>query len=507
MPSSRSPGVQAHIETGPSPDLPYEEPPPSRSPALTILWSASEPHLASHRAECRSDKTLLLGRAPHAGAQEEVLCFREPRADFLPPTRAGAASRELLGEALSRRQIEVRCDHDGLLVRNVGRCPMWVNGVLTSRARVVHGDTIHLQQQLLLLCTVSSIGRAPLRCYPEQRAGAFGSPDADGIVGESSTIWHFRDQLAAIAQREGHVLILGESGAGKELAARALHNLSRRSQQTFIAGNISTIPGTLGAALLFGNRRNFPNPGMDERAGLVGSAEGGTLFLDELGDMTPEVQPMLLRVMDRGAEYTRLGDEANRRRANVRFFGATNRPERLRPELRRRFQHELLVPSLNDRLEDIPLLARHILWAQTATHGEVARFFRDGTLRLDPRLLEQLVRHRYSTHVSELAFLLERAVRDSPRDLVMPFSSSLRELCPLRLDPPHALDPIQAPPAPVAGVPASRSAEGILPTPEAAQSVLDSVRGSVVRAATTLGITRHQLNRLIRRHQLLLNRA
>src|SRR5262249_20190159 len=156
------------------------------------------------------------------------------------------------------------------------------------------------------------------------------------------------------SQRDGHVLIVGKSGVGKELVARALYNLSPQKRQVFVAENMATVPPGLGTALLFGNRANFPNPGMKDRVGLIGEAEGGTLFLDEIGDMSQEAQPLLLRVMEHSGSYTRLGEESQPRRANVRFFSATNHPERLRPELRRRFQHEIHVPDLNERREDIP---------------------------------------------------------------------------------------------------------------------------------------------------------
>lgn len=506
MPSS-SVLHQAQIETGPAQALPSKEPAQSQFLALSILWSASEPHRVGHRAECRPGKTLLLGRAPLADREEEILCFREPRADFLRTAAAGTASTELLGESLSRRQVELRCDGDGLIIRNVGRCPMWVNGELAGKARVGHGDTIHLQQQLLLLCTVRrrqylSVGR-----YPEGRIGRFGHPDAEGIVGEGRAVWELRERLALVAQSEGHVLILGESGSGKELAARALHSLSSRAQRPFLSGNIAAIPSSLGAALLFGNRRNYPNPGMEERAGLIGSAEGGTLFLDEIGDMAPELQPMFLRVMDRGAEYIRLGDDAHIRRANVRFLAATNHPERLRPELRRRFHHEILVPSLNERPEDIPLLVRHLLLTQLAAGGDETQFYRDGHLRIDPRLLEQLVRHRFSTQVSELAFLLGQAMRESQGEMLLPLSCELRDARPTRLGPPEPMSAPGLTMPPVAMPQADLPADRELPEPGAAQAVLDSVRGSVVQAAAKLGITRHQLNRLIRRHQLNLNRS
>src|SRR5262249_17675459 len=153
-----------------------------------------------------------------------------------------------------------------------------------------------------------------------------------------------RDRLAACAQSNYHVLVIGESGSGKELVARAIHRLSPRADRKLIADNIAAIPPGLAAALLFGNKKNFPNPGMDEHVGLIGAANGSTLFLDEIGDMPEEVQPMFLRVADQGGEYFRLGEKLNVQRSDFRLVGATNRPEKMRHELKRRFARELCVP-------------------------------------------------------------------------------------------------------------------------------------------------------------------
>src|SRR5262249_18718390 len=160
------------------------------------------------------------------------------------------------------------------------------------------------------------------------------------------------------AQNDFHVLVIGESGSGKELAVQAIHRLSRRAKRPLVADNIAVMPTSLAAALLFGNRKNFPNSGMEERAGLIGAADDGTLFLDEIGDMPSDVQPMFLRVTERGGEYFRLGDEARPRRSSFRLIGATNRPQQLRHELKRRFQREVRIPGLAERREDIPLLIR-----------------------------------------------------------------------------------------------------------------------------------------------------
>lgn len=460
-----------------------------------MLWSAREPHRAGELAPCPPGRLAVLGRAPVVGDSEQAICFA-PRRPSLSGTVGAEPQREILGEALSRRQLEIVAEQGALLVRNVGRCPMWVDGVLSSRARVVPGSIIHLQQQLLLLCVGRRTPGPMLRNYPVERLGEFGYPDRDGIVGESEAVWRLRGQLATAARSEGHVLILGASGSGKELTAQAVHSLSARGSWPLIGANIAAIPASLGAALLFGNRRNFPNPGMEERGGLIGAAEGGTLFLDEVGDMAAELQPMVLRVMEQG-EYLRLGDEGHPRQARVRFIGATNCPERLRLELRRRFQHEVTVPDLTERREDIPLLVRHILTTHASRRADATRFMRNGHPCIDPRLLEQLIRHPYQTNISELSLLLGRAIQASCGEVLMP----LPVAPPTTRHPPPPERPSGAAPGPAAPCKLP-SRPSRLPSAEEAHQALASAGGSVSRAAALLSITRHQLNRLIQRERL-----
>jgi DNA-binding NtrC family response regulator len=239
---------------------------------------------------------------------------------------------------------------------------------------------------------------------------------------------------------------------------------------------------------------------MEERVGLIGSADGSMLFLDEIGDMPEEVQPMFLRVAERHGEYFRLGEEGRIRRSDFRLIGATNRPERMRYELKRRFQREIHVPSLNERKEDIPLIIRHLLQVQAQQGDPNALRFCDPLThqpRVHPLLIEQLVRHTYVTNVSEVEFMLGHAMSDSPSDVLLPVRGAL----PLQGRP--ARSTIEHP-RPLTAVPARRAADR--PTTERAQQALDEAGGNVVRAAAALGLSRHQLNRLIRRHVLKKNR-
>ena len=494
---------QSLIDTAPPPDLQGPAAQALSDVQLIIVWSAREPGRVGQSVLCRPGHTYVLGRAPQLLPQEESLCFVPARPSLCTVGRTEPRpSRDIQGEALSRRQLQFTWEGDALWVRNIGRCPLWINGLLQGRARLQHGDCLHLQNQLVLLVLRGDQATLPAARLAADSRSEFGAADADGLVGESSAMWHLRQQIAQHGPTEDHVLIVGPSGSGKELVAQALVRHSLRAERALISENVSTLPSSLASTLLFGNRRNFPNPGMEERPGLVGLAEGGTLFLDELGDMGSDVQPLLLRVMDPCGEYLRMGDEAKPRRANVRFVAATNHPERLRPELRRRFPREIHLPGLDARCQDTPLLARHLFQRQRQRRPDLERFMDGPHLRMDPRFVEQLVRHHYTTHVAELAFLLETSVSCSPGGFLLPLSSeALQRRAEPRVPDRVATDPSTAQ---LHAVNPVRSAE--LPSADAAQQALDSASGSVVQAAKLLGINRHQLNRMIRRHSLVLDR-
>jgi two-component system nitrogen regulation response regulator GlnG/two-component system response regulator HydG len=164
--------------------------------------------------------------------------------------------------------------------------------------------------------------------------------------------------------------------------------------------------------------QNYPNPGMPERPGLVGQADGGTLFLDEIGELPSEMQAHLLRLLD-GGEYQRLG-EAKRRVADVRIVAATNRSvEELKEDLAARLALRVHLPGLDERREDVPLVARHLLLRAAAKDPQLgATFFEGwngtaGEPRVTGELCRALVLHGYTTHVRELEGLLWRAAASS----------------------------------------------------------------------------------------------
>jgi transcriptional regulator with GAF, ATPase, and Fis domain len=159
---------------------------------------------------------------------------------------------------------------------------------------------VNLDDQLVLLATMRP--RAPYLRATTAPPFSFGAPDPHGVVGESPAIWRLREALAFVARRAEHVLVTGPSGVGKELIARAVHDLSARAKKAFVSRNAATLPSGIIDAELFGNAKNYPNAGMPERAGLVGDAHGGTLFLDEIGELSTELSSHLLRLLD-GGEY------------------------------------------------------------------------------------------------------------------------------------------------------------------------------------------------------------
>jgi DNA-binding NtrC family response regulator len=223
------------------------------------------------------------------------------------------------------------------------------------------------------------------------------------ILTRSPAIKKILRTLEKVAAARTPVLIEGESGTGKELVAQHLHRLSPRSSKAFVDLNCAAVPQTLLESELFGHERGAFTGAANEKPGLVEVADGGTLFLDEVGEMAPEIQSKLLRVLDSGTFY-RVG-ATRKRRADFRLVAATNRD--LRAEVAAgRFRKDLFVrihgvrvviPPLRDRPEDIPLLVEHF-----GRSLPVARQF-------SPAALRALSAYDWPGNVRELHFAVERA--------------------------------------------------------------------------------------------------
>ena len=229
------------------------------------------------------------------------------------------------------------------------------------------------------------------------------------IVGESQALRQVLDQVAIVAPSEATVLILGETGTGKELVARAIHRLSRRKAGAFVKLNCAAIPTGLLESELFGHERGAFTGAISQKMGRMEMADGGTLFLDEVGEIPIELQPKLLRVLQ-DQEFERLGSN-HTVKVNLRLVAATNRDlaqqmaeHEFRPDLFYRLSvFPISVPPLRERRDDIPLLVRF--------------FVRKFAQRMDRHIetvpresMEALKQWHWPGNVRELENLIERSV-------------------------------------------------------------------------------------------------
>ena len=242
---------------------------------------------------------------------------------------------------------------------------------------------------------------------------------AGPIIGRSREIERVLDQIGRVATTpRTTVLIGGESGVGKELVARAIHEHSARAEGPFVALNCAALAENLLEAELFGYAAGaFSGAHPKGREGLIASAEGGTLFLDEIGELAPELQAKLLRVLQERV-YRRVGGSEDRN-TDVRFVASTNRDLAAMVE-RGQFREDLfyrlnvlsiIVPPLRERAEDVPLLAEHFL-------GQLAREFGRKLTGFDPEALEALEAHPWKGNVRELRNAIERGALHASGDTV-----------------------------------------------------------------------------------------
>ncbi len=239
------------------------------------------------------------------------------------------------------------------------------------------------------------------------------------IVGNSREMQVVYDQIAQVARSPSTVLILGETGTGKELVAHAIHYNSDRADRAFVRVHCAALPETIIESELFGHEKGAFTGAVAERKGRFEMADGGTLFLDEIGEISPALQIKLLRVLQE-REFERVGG-ARTIRVNVRLLAATNRDlmqsvrdGRFREDLYYRLHvFPIYVPPLRKRKADIVLLADHFLQKYSRDAGKVVR-------RLSSAVIDMLMSYHWPGNVRELENCIERAVLVAEGDVIYP---------------------------------------------------------------------------------------
>jgi transcriptional regulator with GAF, ATPase, and Fis domain len=235
------------------------------------------------------------------------------------------------------------------------------------------------------------------------------SPRLDGIIGSSDALRLVLEKVCRVAPTDATVLITGETGTGKELTARAIHERSDRAGRSFVRANCAAIPSSLIASELFGYERGAFTGAVQRHLGLFERADRGTIFLDEIGDIAAETQVALLRVLQE-REFERVGG-THPVRIDVRVLAATNRDLRaevaagtFRADLYYRLNvFPIHMPALRERIDDIPSLVEHLIACCAAKIGKKVRCVDDASL-------DRLIKYDWPGNIRELQNVLERAV-------------------------------------------------------------------------------------------------
>ncbi len=389
----------------------------------------------------------------------------------------------LTDTTVSRYHLELQVRREGLAVRDLDS----TNGTRWGGARVQ-------------AITLTEPGRLRLGKHTEIALEAEDLPATLGdyagdsfgrVVGQAPPMKKLFAMLARVAVTDATVLLEGETGTGKEAIAEALHTASGRARGPFVVVDCASIPRDLIASELFGHARGSYTGAISDKRGLVESADGGTLFLDEIGELPLDLQPQLLRALEK-REVRRVG-ETKPIPVDLRVLAATHRDLRAMVKAGR-FREDLYyrlavvrceVPPLRARLGDLPALARHFAEAFGRSGWDVS-----------PSLLEQLNRHGWPGNVRELRNVVERAL-------------SLGTL------------EVDAEPAPattgggaVASPTAASAAILDLPFKEAKAALVEGFerdylvnllsrhKGNISRAALEAGIDRNYIHRLVKKYGL-----
>jgi DNA-binding NtrC family response regulator len=312
------------------------------------------------------------------------------------------------------------------------------------------------------------------------------------LVGQSKPIQAVREKIAMLAQSEATVLIQGETGTGKELAARAIHNLSDRRRHALVTVNCPALPETLLESELFGYAKGAFTDAVDQRLGMFDQAHGSTIFLDEIGDISPSVQSKLLRVLQ-AKEVKPLGSQKSHT-VDVRIIAATNQ-DLERKMKRNTFREDLFyrlnvarvtMPALDKIREDIPLLVDHFLEQVSCEQKKPCKAVRPEVINAllgrpwpgNTRQLENLVRSWY-------AMTSDREIRS--HHLAAETGASQNDSAGLDLEKPY--QDLK-----------ERAVEAF--TLDYLNRLLQQTRGNVSLAAKISGLRRQSLQKIIKRYNI-----
>jgi len=360
-------------------------------------------HRIKSKGVSSKDKaTLLVKEGPDAGQRSSV-----GKAPLVIGTHNDCRLC-LTDITVSRRHGEIVRTAGGYLLQDLGS----TNGILLDGVRV---DRAYLRDGAVL-----GIGKSTLifNIGDPDTSEALIKPHLGQMIAESKVMMKVFSLIASLAASDVTVLIEGETGTGKELAAMAIHEMGPRVSGPFVVFDCSTVPSELMESELFGHEKGAFTGAGEARPGAVGEADGGTLFLDEIGELPLGLQPKLLRLLDR-REYRRIGSPSTRQ-ADIRFVAATNRDLEKQVE-EGTFRQDLFfrmsgarvtLPPLRDRSEDIGLLVRHFL-AETGRRNK-------RNLSLTPDAMKILSGYSWPGNVRELKNILETAVALSKTDLLGP---------------------------------------------------------------------------------------
>jgi len=319
------------------------------------------------------------------------------------------------GFQLARHVREKYPDTDVILITAFGNIKQAVEAMKLGASDYI---TKPFQPEAIRLVSEKLIERRRLlEEVKELRQRVQEEHNLENILSKSPKMLKVFELIRSLAETDSGVMITGETGTGKELVARAIHNLSRRKNRQFVAINCGAFPDTLLESELFGYEKGAFTGAVQSRGGKIELADGGTLFLDEIEAMAAPMQVKLLRVLQE-REVERLG--GNRKvKIDMRVIAATNVDLSLclaRGTLREDFYYRINVipiqlPALRERLEDLPLLIDHILSRHPVAIEKKIR-------QVTPKVLDQMLAYHWPGNIRELENILERAIVKSRGDVI-----------------------------------------------------------------------------------------